>query len=41
MKKEGFNMKNKVKSKLLPQDTPEEWEKEFMEVLETFKDEIC
>lgn len=39
--KEGFNMKNKVKSKLLPQDTPEEWEKEFMEVLETFKDEIC
>jgi len=23
--KEGFNMKNKVKSKLLPQDTPEEW----------------
>ena len=23
--KEGFNMKNKVKSKLLPQSTPEEW----------------
>lgn len=30
--KEGFNMKNKVKSKLLPQDTPEEkeeWEKKL------------
>lgn len=79
--KEGFDMSNKVKSELIPQDTPEEkktlvqlrrvfdkkrvkewdrtametykqatqdtpeqkeeWEEEFMEVLETFKDEIC
>lgn len=28
-------------NKRYPQDTPEEWEEEFMEVLETFKDEIC
>ena len=32
--KEGFNMKNKVKSKLLPQDTPEEWEEKQRNLIE-------
>jgi len=42
--KEGYDMRKKVKSELIPEDTPEqkeEWEEEFMGVLETFKDEIC
>lgn len=34
--KEGFNMKNKVKSKLLPQDTPEEWEEELGKLMSTW-----
>lgn len=41
--KEGFNMKNKVKSKLLPQDTPEEkeeWKKRFIRTFGYWGEEI-
>ena len=31
--KEGFDMRNKVKSELLPEDTPEEWEKGLEDIV--------
>ena len=31
--KEGFDMRNKVKSELLPEDTPEEWEEELRDLV--------
>lgn len=36
--KEGFNMKNKVKSKLLPQDTPEEWVEKLWKLIDAYRD---
>lgn len=31
--KDGFDMRNKVKSELLPEDTPEEWEEELRDLV--------